>query len=610
MGRVTLGAPAFYRFRGSYREAEVQSPTLSHIYRAPQWYPWCLAGPTQPPALQPEWRARPGVRPWSMGACAGRPTMEPTRRRGRRGCRGGHRHQRRRLRSARVVSRAGAGQAHRVLTYPERIPAGRLPGSAAARRPGGQSGGGGRESGAAGRRPAAPLNIAHLNVRSLMPSLDDVMVTLDIHNLDILCVSETWLQETVDSRFIILPGYRLLRRDRPARDGRQRRGGGVAVIYRETLRVEQLAVPSGDSPLETLWVTVSSDATFVVGVLYRPPGGAISPALDDLQDQLVHVIGGGKPLFVLGDANFDLLKTAACDVQRYVQTLDELNLKQIVVDPTRPASGALLDHVIVRSTDAGTSARVEPCAWSDHDLVIAETSVRRERRRPAEVTIRSTRNLVPDALRLELLLADWSAVYDCAGVEDKWAAWRATWSPTLDNHMPMTKVRLKRQPSPWLSDELRGMMRERDLARAECDSDPSDVTRQRYVNKHNTVKSALCRARSSFFLSSFTHSRKTTWKDVRRFLISSKDRVDVTPPSVRAVDWADRLNHHFATVGPSVAAELEAERSAAHPLPPCPPRVVSGAFRVHPVTLPELHASLRKMSSSKACGDDGITVDM
>ena len=125
------------------------------------------------------------------------------------------------------------------------------------------------------------------------------------------------------------------------------------------------------------------------------------------------------------------------------------------------------------------------------------------------------------------------------------------------------------------------MMRERDLARAECASDPSDVTRQKYVNKRNTVKSALCRARSSFFLSSFTHSRKTTWKDVRRFLISSKDRVDVTPPSVRAVDWADRLNHHFATVGPSVAAELEAERSAAHPLPPCPPRVVSGAFRVH-----------------------------
>ena len=73
---------------------------------------------------------------------------------------------------------------------------------------------------------------------------------------------------------------------------------------------------------------------------------------------------------VLGDTNFDLLKTAACDVRRYGQILDDLNLKQIVVNPTRPASGALLDHVIVRTTDSTTSASVVPCAWSDHDLVI------------------------------------------------------------------------------------------------------------------------------------------------------------------------------------------------------------------------------------------------
>ena len=334
--------------------------------------------------------------------------------------------------------------------------------------------------------------------------------------------------------------------------------------------------------------------------------------LDDLQDQLVHVIGSGKPLFVLGDTNFDMLKVTGSDVQKYRQVLEDLNLKQIVVDQTRPASGALLDHVIVRSTDSVTSARVQSCAWSDHDLVIAETPVRRERRIPVEVTIRSTRNLVPDALRLELLLADWTAVHGADGVEDRWAAWRATWSPTLDKHMPLKKVRPKKQPCPWLTDnsELRGMMRERDLARAECNVDPCAESRQSYVVKRNAVKSAQCRARSDFFLSSFKYSRRTTWKDVRRFLISSKGTTGATAPSERTVEWADRLNNHFATVGQRVSAELEAERSSAQPLSPCPPRVVSGAFRVHPVTLPELHNALKRMSSSKASGDDGITVSM
>ena len=43
---------------------------------------------------------------------------------------------------------------------------------------------------------------------------------------------------------------------------------------------------------------------------------------------------------------------------------------------------------------------------------------------------------------------------------------------------------------------------------------------------------------------------------------------------------------------------------------PCLPRVVSGAFRLHPVTLPELSDCLKGMSSSKVYGVKGITIAM
>ena len=217
------------------------------------------------------------------------------------------------------------------------------------RQPGRRRSGGERVGGVAGRRPAAPLRIGHINARSLMPSLDDVMEAISAHHLGLLCVSETWLQETVDSRFIAVPGYLVIRQDRPVRGGCRRRGGGVALLYRETLRIERLSVPSTGSLLETLWVTVSGNVTFTLGAIYRPPSGAISDALDDLQEQLLYVVGTGRPLYALGDTNFDLLKAAAPDVQLYQQTLDDLSLKQIVTDRTRSESGALLDHVIVRS---------------------------------------------------------------------------------------------------------------------------------------------------------------------------------------------------------------------------------------------------------------------
>ena len=60
---------------------------------------------------------------------------------------------------------------------------------------------------------------------------------------------------------------------------------------------------------------------------------------------------------------------------------------------TRPESGSLIDHVIVRQTDDVTDVRVSPCSWSDHDLVVAEIAMRRERNRQTEIRVRSRRNL-------------------------------------------------------------------------------------------------------------------------------------------------------------------------------------------------------------------------
>ena len=287
-------------------------------------------------------------------------------------------------------------------------------------------------------------------------------------------------------------------------------------------------------------------------------------------------------------------------------------MKQLVTDPTRPESGSLIDHILVRSTDDVTTARVIPNSCSDHDLVVAETPLCRERRRRAEITVRSTRGLVPDRLRLDLLLADWSAVYGAAGTEEKWSAWRAVWTPVIDAHMPLVKMRPRHKPCPWLNDndDLRQLMRERDLARREKIDDPSPANRERYTVCRNRVKRAQSEARSSFFLSSYRYERKTSWKDIRRFLIAPKGGARQVAPSDRSRKWADELNAHFATVGSRVAAALETARDGVDRLPPRPPRVVSGAFRVRPATLPELSTALQRMSASKACGADGITIEM
>ena len=140
---------------------------------------------------------------------------------------------------------------------------------------------------------------------------------------------------------------------------------------------------------------------------------------------------------------------------------------------------------------------------------------------------------------------------------------------------------------------------------------PADVQAgQRYRQCRNRVKSAQLSAKSAFFLTSYRRSRRTTWTDIRRFLISPGAASSSTSATPGGALWADRLNRHFATVGPRVAAALEEAQREVEPLSPRPPRVVSGAFRVRPVTLPELSSAMNRMSASKASGIDGVTIGM
>ena len=91
------------------------------------------------------------------------------------------------------------------------------------------------------------LNIAHLNARSLLSIIDDVHLLLYNEHIDILGISETWLDETIADDEICPPHYSIIRRDQ------NRRGGGVAILLSD--RVHYL--PCSDintGNIESVWI--------------------------------------------------------------------------------------------------------------------------------------------------------------------------------------------------------------------------------------------------------------------------------------------------------------------------------------------------------------------
>ncbi|KAF0302694.1 hypothetical protein FJT64_025209 [Amphibalanus amphitrite] len=225
------------------------------------------------------------------------------------------------------------------------------------------------------------------------------------------------------------------------------------------MQAEVLTVPGTGSQLETLWMRFSGGTTYVVGVVYRPPKAPISPALDDLHQQLTSLLARQHPLYVLGDVNIDLLQPSAAGYQRYLTLLEDLSIRQLITTPTRTTAttSTLIDHVLTSRPDLTNNARVVSCNSSDHDLIAVDVSIKRTRNPAQTITVRSMRSVNGDALNLDLLLADWSSVYSATTTSAKWDAWLQTWKPIVDRHMPLRTIRLRHPPSPWLheNDDVR-----------------------------------------------------------------------------------------------------------------------------------------------------------
>ena len=81
---------------------------------------------------------------------------------------------------------------------------------------------------------AGTLSILYFNARSLIPKFDELCLLVETHQLDIVCIVETWLDHNISDNEIHLPGFHLYRLDRNCH------GGGVLMYAQHNLIVNVL----------------------------------------------------------------------------------------------------------------------------------------------------------------------------------------------------------------------------------------------------------------------------------------------------------------------------------------------------------------------------------
>ena len=235
------------------------------------------------------------------------------------------------------------------------------------------------------------LNMGHINARSLncADKFDEICSLTHDVNLDILAVSETWLNNSISSDTLNIQGFApIIRLDRQC----GRRAGGVAIfissniVYKRRLNLENWE-------FELLFVEFKiSNTKFVCGACYRPPNYSAEnnlAFLDHLQNCLDRIyLEPNTFVVLLGDfnAHFDESSVSpSTDFGACLYSWMECNsLYQVIKEPTRVTShsATLLDLIITNYPGYFVFSDVlSPPSGCDHSFVYARINVSPEKQK-------------------------------------------------------------------------------------------------------------------------------------------------------------------------------------------------------------------------------------
>ena len=109
------------------------------------------------------------------------------------------------------------------------------------------------------------LSIMYLNIQSLRPKL--TILEAEIQQYDIVVLTETWLNQSIQNTELILPNFQPPFR----RDQKDRIGGGVAIYVHEGIHAKE-RTEFNVNGTESLWIElVFGERSILLGGIYRLP---------------------------------------------------------------------------------------------------------------------------------------------------------------------------------------------------------------------------------------------------------------------------------------------------------------------------------------------------
>ena len=196
---------------------------------------------------------------------------------------------------------------------------------------------------------------------------------------------------------------------------------------------------------------------------YRPDDENIDGFISNLTDSLNNIDTENSDIVLVGDFNVDYSTK-----NQLRRKLDEFalqhSLSQIICKPTRVTenSSTTIDLIFVNNTHRIVKSDVLQSSISDHSIVFCTIKGGVKKFPPKKLEFRCFKNFNKEAFLRDLNNTPWSIIESANDVDDAVFLWEGLFNSVANDHAPIKSKRVKGKQSPWLTNKLLEIRRNRD----------------------------------------------------------------------------------------------------------------------------------------------------
>lgn len=434
------------------------------------------------------------------------------------------------------------------------------------------------------------LKVVHFNARSLNnDKFDYVCHVFENSDIDIICITETWLNCDLNDSNFKINGYRLFRNDR-----KHGRGGGIAIYCKDDLNVQVVKCSLGGA-VEFLCLELQCvRSKILLSCVYNPHRNNV---LDSFFSEIAPCLVDYDNIIVCGDLNVNLLKSDNV-TENFNNLLSANGMSAVNTNlPTRfsiNAEPSLLDVFLVSNPEF--CRHFGQCSFvSDHDLILAIFDVVMPRQHADDnIVFRDYKSVNYDALFTDFFITNWNSCWYMCDVDEKLEFIVNQLHRIYDTHIPLKSVPKNKNSTPWLTASVLDAIKLRNKLYSKWKRNPTEENWNCFKSARNNATASARNAKKTYFCSKLDTSlpSKQLWRNVRNLTFGN------TNDSNSKFD-PDELNDFFCSLSNSVNSEENTDFNL--------DKYSSNSFNFSPVSPNDVLRCINQINSN-AIGEDGLSI--